>query len=155
MIRICQVIRKIQNPETKKSGKEIIRKRSKNTSIHFFSFCVFWQRSKAQPSMCSLQSLKLKAGAQKKMALKTLAMQKQIDNLGTRFYSDDNDHAELLERLSLLIAAKKRPSYQIVSFISFFLLVVSNKMNKVFPDFIFPDYLTIPHDPIQHICHQN
>jgi len=53
------------------------------------------------------QSLKLKAGAQKTTTLKTLAMQKQIDNLGTRFYNDDIDRAELLDGLALLVASKK------------------------------------------------
>ena len=48
------------------------------------------------------QSLKLKTGAQK-----TLAMQKQIDNSCTRFYNDDSDRAELLVGLSLLVASKK------------------------------------------------
>jgi hypothetical protein len=63
----------------------------------------------------------------------------RVTILGTRFCNDDNDRAALLEGFSLLVAAKKRPSYQIVSFISFFLLVVSHKMNKFFPDFHFPD----------------
>jgi hypothetical protein len=49
----------------------------------------------------------LKASAQKKTVLKTLAMQKEIDNLSTRFYNDDIDRAELLGGLSLLVASKK------------------------------------------------
>jgi hypothetical protein len=55
------------------------------------------------------QSLKLKAGAVKKKMLKILTMQKQIDNLGTHFYNEENDigRAELLDRLSLLAASKK------------------------------------------------
>jgi hypothetical protein len=53
------------------------------------------------------QSLKLKAGAQKKTVLKTLTMQKHIDNLNTRFNNNDIDRAELLEGLSLLVASKK------------------------------------------------
>jgi hypothetical protein len=46
------------------------------------------------------QYLKLKAGSQKKKAPRTLAMQKQIDNLGTRFYNSDIDRAELLDGLA-------------------------------------------------------
>jgi hypothetical protein len=53
------------------------------------------------------RSLKHKAGAQKKLVLKTLAIQKQIDNLSTRFYNDDIDRAGLLDGLSLLVASKK------------------------------------------------
>ena len=36
-----------------------------------------------------------------------LAMQKQIDNLGTRFYNDDIVRAELLDGLWLFIPTKK------------------------------------------------
>jgi hypothetical protein len=53
------------------------------------------------------QYFKLKAGSQKKKAPRTLAMQKQIDTLGTRFYNDEIDRAELLDGLSLLVASKK------------------------------------------------
>jgi hypothetical protein len=44
----------------------------------------------------------LKAGSQKKAAPKRLVIQEQIDNLGTRFYNDDINRAELLEGLFLL-----------------------------------------------------
>jgi hypothetical protein len=44
-------------------------------------------------------SLKLKAGSQKTKAPKTLAVQEQIKNLGTRFYNNDIDHIELLDGL--------------------------------------------------------
>jgi hypothetical protein len=57
--------------------------------------------------------LKLKAGWQKKKARKTLVMQEQIDNWGTRFYNHDIKCAKLLEGLS--------PS-------SLSLLVLSHKM---------------------------
>ena len=53
------------------------------------------------------QYLKLRAGSQQKKAPRTLAMQKQIDNLGARFDNGDIDRAELLEGLSLLVASKK------------------------------------------------
>ncbi len=53
------------------------------------------------------QSVKLKAGSQKKKRSKTLGMQKQIDHLGNRFYNDQIDRVELLDGLSLLVASKK------------------------------------------------
>ena len=53
------------------------------------------------------QSLKFKAGSQQKKAPKVLAMQKQIENLSTRFCNGEIDLAELLEGLSLLVASKK------------------------------------------------
>ena len=53
------------------------------------------------------QSLKFKAGSQQKKAPKVLAMQKQIENLGTRFCNGEIDRVELLEGLSLLVASKK------------------------------------------------
>jgi hypothetical protein len=53
------------------------------------------------------KSLKLKAGSQKKKAPKTLAMQKQIDNLSNRFYNNEIDRVEMLDGLSLLVASKK------------------------------------------------
>jgi hypothetical protein len=56
--------------------------------------------------LSSFQSVKLKAGLQKRKASKTLALQKSIDNLSTRFYNDDIDRAELLDGLSLLVASK-------------------------------------------------
>ncbi|CAF1166798.1 unnamed protein product [Adineta ricciae] len=51
--------------------------------------------------------LKFKAGAQKKIMLKTLTMQKHIDNLNTRFNNNEIDRVELLDGLSLLVASKK------------------------------------------------
>jgi hypothetical protein len=49
------------------------------------------------------QSLKLKAGSQKKKAPKTLAIRKQIDNLSVRFSSDGIDRIELLNTFSLFL----------------------------------------------------
>jgi hypothetical protein len=46
-------------------------------------------------------------GRRAKTALKTLAMQKEIENLGNHFYKDDIDRAELLDGLSLLEVSKK------------------------------------------------
>ncbi|CAF1532350.1 unnamed protein product [Adineta ricciae] len=51
--------------------------------------------------------LKFKAGAQKKIMLNTLTMQKHIDNLNTRFNNNEIDRVELLDGLSLLAASKK------------------------------------------------
>jgi hypothetical protein len=40
------------------------------------------------------------------MGSQTLAMQEQINNVGTRFYNDEINRAELLEGLSLMMALK-------------------------------------------------
>jgi hypothetical protein len=53
------------------------------------------------------QSLKLKAGSQKKKGSKTLAVQKQIGNLSALFSNNEIDRVELLDRLSLLVASRK------------------------------------------------
>jgi len=63
--------------------------------------------NKVKSRVINETTFKLEAGSQNKNAPKTLAMQEQIDNLGTRFYNDDIDRTELLEGLSLLVASKK------------------------------------------------
>ncbi len=46
-------------------------------------------------------------GLAEKIRSKTLAMQKQIDNVNTGFYKDEIDRVEFLDGLSILVASKK------------------------------------------------
>jgi hypothetical protein len=79
-------------------------KRMNKTHPNLWAFITCLQ---AEEVIFRQQSLKLRAGAQKKTALKTLSMQRQIDNLKTRFHSGAIDRTELLTGLSLLVASKK------------------------------------------------
>ena len=53
------------------------------------------------------QVLKTQAGAQKRKAPKTLAIQNRLDTLKERFNRDEIDRIEYLDGLSLLVASKK------------------------------------------------
>jgi hypothetical protein len=57
--------------------------------------------------------------SQKKKAPKTVSMQKQIGNFGTRFYKDDIDRGELLEGLSLLVVFYMKNKFRTNSFLFF------------------------------------
>jgi hypothetical protein len=68
----------------------------------FFIACL-----QAEEVIFRQQFLKLKASSQNTKVSNTLATQKQIDNLITRFSNVEIDCVELLDGLSLLFASKK------------------------------------------------